>query len=234
MIAENIRHEIQTGGASRHPGATILADFLSASGLVGNGALGLPRAVVEKTECSAASCRRKHFVDRRNFLPDETGPSFPDACPFFPVHFLANTAQSMNGRYRYPTDREKIVDFPSRVNSDFQAKRKSPFGSTIRRKAVFPAVSGKSVSPDRYTGNAVPLAVYVHSTGFGIKHVTNPLYTVNGLKLFPRTIPHITACRSNDPFMSLYEQRLWLSECGRQAWPNVRLHRVSNIISCKK
>ena len=37
--------------------------------------------------------------------------------------------------------------------------------------------------------------------------------TVNGLKLFPRTI----ACRANGPFMSLYEQQLWLSECGRQA-----------------
>ncbi len=42
---------------------------------------------------------------------------------------------------------------------------------------------------------------------------------------FPRTI----ACRSNDPFMSLYKQRLGTSECGRQAWPNVRFHRASGI-----
>ena len=40
----------------------------------------------------------------------------------------------------------------------------------------------------------------------------NTFYTANGLKLFPRTF----ACRSNDPFMSLYKQQLGVSECGRQ------------------
>ena len=32
--------------------------------------------------------------------------------------------------------------------------------------------------------------------------------------ILPRTIPHMTACRSNDPFMSLDERKLGVSEAG--------------------
>ncbi len=50
-------------------------------------------------------------------------------------------------------------------------------------------------------------------------------YTVNGLKLFPRTI----TCRPNDSFMSLCKQWLGVIGYGRQTWPNGRFHRVSSI-----
>ncbi len=40
----------------------------------------------------------------------------------------------------------------------------------------------------------------------------DPVYTVNGLTILPRTID----CRSNDPFMSLHKKELETSECGRQ------------------
>ncbi len=45
-----------------------------------------------------------------------------------------------------------------------------------------------------------------------MKTASLPEYTVNGMKILPRTV----ACRSNDPFMSLDQQPLGASECGRQ------------------